>query len=187
MALGSRGVESGVERIVRAFATTLNIISAVWVVTIAFIILYDVVGREFFDAPFYGTNEIVTNSILSILLLQLPLSILNRSSLRTTIVFDKAGVAGRATIDAISYILAALLFLAIAVGSWPNMIEAWEILEQEGSGIINIPVYPIRTLVIFVAAFGVIVCSLLTWQSMTRPRDFHDPYSADDGTPPSVE
>jgi TRAP-type C4-dicarboxylate transport system permease small subunit len=181
MSNGLRGVEFGAERVIRAFSTTLNIISAVWVVTIAFIILYDVVGREFFDAPFYGTNEIVTNSILSILLLQLPLSILNRSSLRTTIVFDKVGFGARAGIDALSYTLAGLLFLAIAVGSWPNMVEAWEILEQEGSGIITIPVYPVRTLVIFVAVLGVFVCALLTYQSLARPRELHDPLSAPDG------
>ena len=56
-------------------------------------------------------------------------------------------MAAEASSDNASYILAAVLFLVIAVGSWPNMIEGWAIGEQEGSGIINIPVYPIRTLV----------------------------------------
>ena len=98
---------------VENFVKGLNIISAVWISSVAVLILYDVVGREAFNAPFHGTNEIVANSVLSILLLQLPLSVINRSSLRTTILFDKVGITGKKTIDAISYFLAALLFLCV--------------------------------------------------------------------------
>ena len=54
---------------------------------------------------------------------------MKRGSLRTTIFFDRASVRGKGVIDASSYILALLLFAAIAFGSWPNMIEGWEILE----------------------------------------------------------
>lgn len=174
--MGRQGSPSGgwIERVVEAFARTLNAISAVWLASIAVLILYDVLGREFFDAPFYGTNEIVSNSVLSILFLQLPLSILTRRSLRTTILYGHAGSRGKGMIDAVSYILAGALFLAIAVGSWPNMIEAWDILEQEGSGIINIPVYPIRTLVIFVSIVGVVVSALLTYQSLADPEKYDE-------------
>ncbi len=160
------------ERIVGAFARALNVLSAVWLASIALLILYDVVGREAFGSPFFGTNEIVSNSVLSILFLQLPLSILTRSSLRTTILYDHAGDWGKALIEAASYSLAGILFLVIAVGSWPNMIEGWAIGEQEGSGIINIPVYPIRTLVVFVSFFGIAVCALLTFKALTRPHEF---------------
>lgn len=160
-----------VERIVGSFARALNIISAVWLASIALLILYDVVGREAFASPFHGTNEIVSNSVLSILFLQLPLSILTRSSLRTTIIYGHASVLGKGLIDAASYLMAGALFLVIAVGSWPNMIEAWAIGEQEGSGIINIPVYPIRTLVVFVSIVGVAVCALLVYQSLFHPEN----------------
>ena len=160
------------ERIVGTFAKVLNILSAIWLASIALLILYDVVGREAFGSPFHGTNEIVSNSVLSILFLQLPLSILTRSSLRTTILYDHAGNWGKALIEAASYILAGALFLVIAVGSWPNMIEGWAIGEQEGSGIVYIPVYPIRTLVVFVSFIGIAVCTLLTTSALTRPHKF---------------
>lgn len=166
--------EARIEKTVEIFASSLNVISAVWLASVALLILYDVSGREIFGAPFHGTNEIVSNSVLSILFLQLPLSILNRSSLRTTIIYGSLSTKGKGYVDAMSYLFAALLFLVIAVGSWPNMIEAWEILEQEGSGVINIPVYPIRTLVVFVSAVGVFVCSLLIYHSLVRPEDFED-------------
>jgi hypothetical protein len=139
------------ERIVGAFARALNVLSAVWLGSVALLILYDVVGRELFESPFHGTNEIVSNSVLSILFLQLPLSILTRSSLRTTILYDHAGDWGKALIEATSYIL---------VG------------EQEGSGIVEIPVYPIRTLVVFVSFVGIAVCALLTTQALRHPHEF---------------
>ena len=172
MASRNDNVEARIERIVGTFTKWLNVFSAAWLFSVALLILYDVVGRELFSAPFHGTNEIVANSVLSILFLQLPLSILNRNSLRTTIVFDMLGTRGKGFVDALSYFLAGLLFLSIAIGGWPNMIEAWDILEQEGSGIVNIPVYPIRSLVVFVSIIAVGVCSLLIYQSVSRPQDF---------------
>ena len=80
-----------IDSFVEKFARVLNIISAIWLSSIALLILFDVVGREFFNTPFHGTNEIVSNSVLSILFLQLPLSILTRSSLRTTIFYGNVG------------------------------------------------------------------------------------------------
>ncbi len=166
--------ELQIEKIVEKFATSLNVLSAIWLASIALLILSDVIGRELFDSPIYGTNEIVSNSVLSILFLQLPLSILNRSSLRTTIIYGTLGQRGKSIINAISYLAAMLLFLAIGIGSWPNMMEAWDILEQEGSGIVRIPVYPIRTLVVFVSFVGVFVCLLLIYHALVKPEDFED-------------
>ncbi len=163
-----------IDTAVEKFAAFLNVLSAIWLSTIAALILCDVVGREVFLSPIYGTNEIVSNSVLSILMLQLPLSILTRGSLRTTILYGILKVRGKAVIDIVSYLFSGLLFLAIAIGSWPNMIEAWEIGEAEGSGIITIPVYPIRTLVVVVSVVGVMIALLLIWQSLTNPEKYDE-------------
>jgi len=161
--------ESRAERIVGGFASAMNVLAAVWLLGVALIILRDVAGRELFGAPLHGTNEIVSNSVLSILLLQLPLSILNRTSLRTTIWYSALGARAKGCVDAASYLLGALLFAVIAVGSWPNMVEAWLILEREGSGVISIPVYPVRTLVVAVSAVGIAVCGLCVYRALARP------------------
>ena len=171
-----------IERVVFLFARTINVISAVWLAAVALLIVYDVVGREFFDAPFHGTNEIVSNSVLSILMLQLPLSILTRGTLRTTILYGLMKRFGRSVIDVISYLCAGALFLVIAFGSWSRMIEGWEILEQEGSGVVTIPVYPIRTLVVAVAIIGVVVAALMVWHAIFDPRKTDEIY--DDLTEP---
>ena len=158
-----------IETISEAFSKSLNVISGIWLFAITALILYDVVGREAFGVPFHGTNEIVSNSVLSILMLQLPLTIVNRSSLRTTILYGKMSPRGKGITEAISYLLAGLIFLGIAYGSWENMIESWEILEQEGSGVVEIPVYPIRTLVVFIGFIGALVCSLMVYKSLKTP------------------
>ena len=172
MEASARGSRS--HRVLASFASGLNILSALWLGSVAVLILADVTGREFFGSPIYGTNEIVANSVLSILFLQLPLAILNRNSLRTTIVYGLLGARGRSLINALSYFIALLLFAAIGVGSWPNMIEAWSILEQEGSGVVTIPVYPIRTLVVVVSGICVLVCLLLIYQSLFHNEEFDD-------------
>lgn len=174
MATSINAVEQRIENTVKVFSNWLNVISAVWLGSIALLILYDVVGREFFASPFHGTNEIVSNSVLSILFLQLPLSILSRNALRTTIFYGTVSSKTKGYIDAASYFLAGMLFVAIAIGSWANMIEGWAILEQEGSGIVNIPVYPIRTLVVVVSIITAGVCALLIWHSLSRPEDFDE-------------
>ena len=161
-----------VEVVCKSFSSALNVVSACWLFSIAVLILYDVLGREVFGEPFHGTNEIVSNSVLSILMLQLPLTIINRSSLRTTIVYGKLSPKGKAIVEALSYLLAALIFLGIAYGSWENMIESWDILAQEGSGVVEIPVYPIRTLVVFIGIIGGAVCSLMIYNSLSKSEQF---------------
>jgi TRAP-type C4-dicarboxylate transport system permease small subunit len=161
-----------IDAISESFSKSLNVVSGVWLFSITALILYDVIGREVFASPFHGTNEIVSNSVLSILMLQLPLTIINRSSLRTTILYGKMGTRGKGITEAISYLLAGLVFLGIAYGSWENMIESWDILELEGSGIVEIPVYPIRTLVVFIGFIGAFVCSLMVYKSLKIPESY---------------
>ena len=105
-------------------------------------------------------------------MLQLPLTIINRSSLRTTIIYGKLSPRGKGIVEAISYGLAAMIFLGIAYGSWENMIESWDILELEGSGVVEIPVYPIRTLVVLIGIIGGAVCSLMVYNSLSKSEQF---------------
>ena len=76
----------------RDFATSsteiLSTVSAFWALLLAAIYLYDIIGREAFNSPFLGTHEIVGNSIVGILFLELPSSIKRGAMLRTTIVFN---------------------------------------------------------------------------------------------------
>ncbi len=145
----------------------LSTISAFWVLLLAVIYLYDIVGREAFDSPFLGTHEIVGNSIVGILFLELPSSIKRGAMLRTTMVFDAVSDQARRVIDCLSYALGVALFLAIIVGGWDNMIVSWKLLEIEGAGAFEVPIYPVRTLIIVFSAICALVFSQLFYLTLT--------------------
>ena len=151
---------AGKQDFVTRATETLSTISAFWILLLAAIFLYDIVGRELFDTPFLGTHEIVGNSIVGILFLELPSTIKRGAMLRTTIVYYAVSKISQRTIDCASYLLGVLLFLAIVFGGWDAMIVSWELLEIEGAGAFEVPIYPVRTLIILFSA----ICALIYLQ-----------------------
>ena len=135
----------------------LNIIAAAWLLILAFVILYDVIGRAVFNSPFAGAREILGNSVVAILFLQVPLAIHCGNMLRTTLIYDLTGANGKRVIDIITFLLGAGFFVAMGVGGWHDMITGWRIREFEGIGALEIPVYPLRTMAVFLSFLGAIV------------------------------
>lgn len=144
----------------------LSTISAFWVLLLCAIFLYDIIGREAFNTPFLGTHEIVGNSIVGILFLELPSSIKSGAMLRTTIVYNIISDFWRRIIDSISYILGIVLFVSIIMGGWDPMIVGWQIGEIEGAGAFEVPVYPVRTVIVVfstICAFVYLQLLVYTW------------------------
>ncbi len=146
----------------------LNALAAGWLMLLAVLILYDVVGRGVFDAQFLGAHEIVGNSVVGILFLQLPNAIRNRGMARTTLVYDKVGPWGRTLIDALTGLCGLTFFLAIAVGGWGDMVTGWQIAEYEGIGAVEVPVYPIRTITVFLSFLSAAVYLLFLLETVGR-------------------
>ena len=61
-----------------------------------------------------------------------------------------------------------MLFLGIAVGGWTDMIKGWEIREYQGIGAIEVPVYPIRTVIIFSSIIVVFIYLTLIVNSFIK-------------------
>ena len=59
-----------------------------------------------------------------------------------------------------SYILGITLYGAIIWGGWGTMITSWETLEIEGAGAFEVPIYPVRTIIIVFS----IICALVYMQ-----------------------
>lgn len=134
-------------RALEKFCTALNYVAAGWLMLIALVIFVEVTSRGVFNT-FLGGDEIVTNSVPAIVFLQIPLAILTGSMLRTTITFDHLNKRWRHIVNAIAYLLGMILFIGAAVGGWTDMIKGWEIGEYQGIGALEVPVYPIRTIII---------------------------------------
>jgi TRAP-type C4-dicarboxylate transport system permease small subunit len=146
----------------------LSTVSAFWALLLAAIYLYDILGRELFNKPFPGTHEIVGNSIVGILFLELPSSIKRGAMLRTTLVYDTVRESTRRLIDCVSYALGIMLFLAIIFGGWESMIVSWQKREIEGAGAFEVPVYPVRTLIIVFSAICAFIYAQLLYQTLAR-------------------
>lgn len=142
-------------------ASSLNTLATVWVFLLAFVILADVIGRGFFNAPLQGTKEIVANSIAAIVFLQFPLAIQKGALLRSTFLVERLPGLVQRLIDGIGYLLGAALFAAMALGGWDDMIIGWQIGEIEGEGAFRVPVYPVRTVIVVLSAIGAILFLML--------------------------
>ena len=70
-------------------------------------------------------------------------------------------------IDCVSYLFGIALFAAIIWGGWSTMIVSWQILEIEGAGAFEVPIYPVRTLIIVFSGICVLVYTQLLYQTAT--------------------
>ena len=152
-----------VDNIVNTVTRVCSTVAAFWAMALAFLILWDITGRTFFNAPFDGTIEIVANSMVSILFLQLPYTIYRGAHLRTTVVYQNLPDLGRRLIDIIVALLGIWFFWSVAVGGWEDMIIGWEVDEREGEGSIRVPIFPVRSLIIVFAIVSLIVYAVLLW------------------------
>jgi len=149
------------EIILKRVSKFLHVVSSAWVLVLAVIILIDVVGRAVFNHPLLGTAEIIKNSVVAVTFLQIPLAILVGAMLRTTIVLDSVPSPFRSAIELLSCLLGAAFFVALTVGSYEPLLEAWKIGEYEGEGALRVPTYPIRAIVFLMAIFS---ATLFSWQ-----------------------
>jgi TRAP-type C4-dicarboxylate transport system permease small subunit len=152
-----------VDNIVNTVTRVCSTVAAFWAMALAFLILWDITGRTFFNAPFDGTIEIVANSMVSILFLQLPYTIYRGAHLRTTVVYQNLPNLGRRLIDIIVALLGIWFFWSVAVGGWEDMIIGWEVDEREGEGSIRVPIFPVRSLIIVFAIVSLVVYAVLLW------------------------
>ena len=145
----------------------LSTISAFWGLLLCAVYLWDIIGRELFNTPFQGTHELVANSIVGILFLELPSSIKRRAMIRTVFIFNAVSDKIRRAIDCSTYILGILLFAAIIWGGWDTMITSWELKEFEGAGSFEVPVYPVRTLIIIFSSLCCLIYLQLIYYTVT--------------------
>ena len=64
------------------FSKFLMVAAAAWAFGLAFLVMGNILGRAIFDAPIYGTAEIVAASIVIVVFLQAGYAIRSRSMLK---------------------------------------------------------------------------------------------------------
>ena len=142
---------------VKRLAEAIHVVSAFWVLCIAFIIFIDVVGRTLFNSPLLGAVEIIKNSVVAITFLQLPLAIYGDTMLQTTIFYGLVRKRLQKYMRNLSNLLGFLFFIALVYASWEPFTEAVAIGEYEGEGALRVPTYPVRLLIVLTSAFAAFV------------------------------
>lgn len=147
-----------------------HMLAAFWLFAIAVVICLDVSSRALFNAPFTGTAEIVANSIVSIVFLQLPSAVRSGGMLRAEILDIYLSPAVLNRIHAFGCGLGAILFGAVAFSAWAPMVEAWSISEYAGNeSTVEIPLSPIRTLLVLMSILAAVNFLLMALDYLKRP------------------
>lgn len=130
--------------------------SAFWAFFLAFYILTDVVLRNL-NMPIEGTSEIVTNSIVTIVFMQIGYCVYIRGMIRADFLLNVMGPRLTQTVNSLGYLLGIVFFLWVLYGTWGPAIEAWNTGEFEGEGAVHMPTWPSRFAIIagcFLAALN---------------------------------
>ncbi|TKT69229.1 TRAP transporter small permease [Aquamicrobium sp. LC103] len=149
-------------------ARTIHVISALWVLLIAVVIIVDVLGRALYSSPLQGATEVIRNSVVAITFLQLPLAILSGSMLRTELVSESLGPGGRRFLRTLAYLLGLALFALIVYADWRPAMLAYRIGEYEGEGALRIPVWPVHFILLVTSAMCAISYLLMIWLDWTN-------------------
>ena len=132
------------------------VVAAAWAFGLAFLVMGNIIGRAIFDAPIYGTAEIVAASIVIVVFLQAGYAIRSRSMLKADfLVIHLPDVVQRILLS-VGYLLGAAFFLMIITGGWEESILSYVEGEYEGEGALRVPSWPARWTVLVGSALAMI-------------------------------
>ena len=153
-----------------ALSKTLMVFAAFWAFFLAFYILADVVMRNL-NIPIEGTNEIVTNSIVTIVFLQIGYCVHIRGMIRADFLLNVMGPRLTQAINIIGFGLGIVFFLWIVYGTWGPAVEAWTTGEFEGEGAVHMPTWPSRFAIIVGSSLAALNYFLQLCIEVADPQD----------------
>jgi TRAP-type C4-dicarboxylate transport system permease small subunit len=143
----------------------LAAVGTIWIFCMMLLIVADVLGRNFFDTPITGVAEFAARSVASIVFLQLASAIASGRMTQSDFLLKFIGRFSPGTVrflEVLNVCVGAFLFLALAVISWPHLIEAIEIKEFFGvQGVFTVVTWPFRALIVLgsvMAAASYLAC-----------------------------
>jgi TRAP-type mannitol/chloroaromatic compound transport system permease small subunit len=160
-------------------AYLLAAIGTIWILVLMLVIVADVVGRNFLDAPITGVAEVAGRSVVAIVFLQLTSAVIagrmTRADFLTRIIAARAPSLMR-IMNVLFSLAGALVFAAIVYATWPDLMTAWRRNEFFGvPGVWTVPTYPFRAVIIVgatgaaLAYLGIAIGHLLRPPREVRP------------------
>lgn len=157
-----------------ALGSVANIMSAIgtiWIGLLMGLIVLDVIGRNFLNAPITGVSEVAGRSVVAIVFLQLAAAVMQGRLTRADFLIRRIQGASPGTAKALEILFAllgALAFAMILWSSWPKMTNAWVTAEFFGvQGVFTIPTFPFRAITVVGSAVALLAC---LYQAAITPR-----------------
>ncbi len=147
----------------------LMVAAAAWTFGLAFLVMGNIIGRFVFDAPIYGTAEIVAASIMIVVFLQVGYAIRSRSMLKADFLVIHLPDVVQRTLLAIGYLLGAAFFLMIITGGWEESILSYVEGEYEGEGALRVPSWPARWTVLVGSGVAMINYLVMAYIDIVKP------------------
>lgn len=131
----------------------LMILGAIWAFFLCFFILADIITRAL-NVPISGTKEIVANSVVMIVFLQIGYAVRSNSMLRADFLVASMPKPAQKALLIFAFALgAALFFFLLKAGIKPAM-RSFANWEFDGEGALRVPVWPTRWMIIFGAGLA---------------------------------
>lgn len=153
-----RFAEAPVGAVLATVAAILSSIGTAWIGALMLLIVADVIGRNFLDAPITGVSEVAARSVVAIVFLQVSAAILQRRLTRADFLLRRLEGASPRTLslfEALFSLAGAIVFALIVWASWPKLASAWASAEFFGvQGVFTIPTWPFRLITVAGAALA---------------------------------
>lgn len=155
-----------IDKVINWISTGLSFIGAIWIFAIMIIIVVDVITR-ISGGHIEGTVEIVRNSIVGIAFFMIPLAMVQKRHVRTSIIVDRVSPTGRRILNIIAYLIGIVIFICICISGWGLFMTALQNGEFELSGNFRFYTWPIRLIIIVGSALTCWHCLILLLEEIT--------------------
>ncbi len=158
-----------------AITKTLMILAAGWAFILCFFILADIIFRAM-NMPLQGTKEIVANSVVMIVFLQVGYAVRSRSMLNADFLVTHFPKWLQKTLIIFGLLLGAgFFFLLLKAGIKPAL-RSFANGEFDGEGALRVPVWPARWMIIIGAGLAgvqyILLCILEIFDLEPKGKDF---------------
>ena len=156
-------------KIIRCAFGGLSWVGGIWLMALMALICADVIGRSFFNSPITGVAEIAAFSVIGIVSMQLPETILHNRLTRTDLIIApltrRHPVPGHC-LEAVFALAGCAVFTVTLIGSVEFLNKSLAGKEFYGvQGVFTFPTWPVRLmLVIGIAGSAIAFLVLITFR-----------------------
>jgi TRAP-type mannitol/chloroaromatic compound transport system permease small subunit len=154
-------------------AAILSGIGTLWIGALMLLVVADVIGRNFLNAPITGVAEIAGRSVVAIVFLQISHAIMQGRLTRAD--FLIRGIGARAPVaqrllERVFALTGAVIFAMIVWAAWGKTVGSWHSGEFFGvQGVFTIPTFPFRAIIVIGAGLASLTCLYRAVHLTTEP------------------